>query len=85
MNDAIAGEDRERTHLSPDSLGQLAQVLRRGLGMVCVRRVAVDLRMRGVGRADMMRKHARGGRGLLMLCHEACCDQCARNAISARR
>ena len=57
-----------RTHLRPDSLGQLAQVLRRGLWLVDVKRVAVHLRMRWMW-PGMVRRDARSGRGLLVARH----------------
>lgn len=76
------------THLSPYSLGQLPQVLRRCLGLGRVRRVSIHLRVRGM-LSCMMRRHARGGRGLLVLCHEGClrpiwlqCDVCATEAAT---
>jgi hypothetical protein len=79
---------RQRTHLSPHSLGQLPQVLRRCLGLVRVRRVSIHLRVRRV-LAYMMRRHARGGRRLLVLCHDGCvrriwlqCDVCATEAAT---
>jgi hypothetical protein len=53
------------THLRPDSLGELAQVLRRRLGLADRRRVAVE-RMR---RVLVVRRHARGGRRLLVARH----------------
>lgn len=56
------------THLRPDSLGQLAQVLRRRLGLIDMRRVAVDLRMRWM-RTAVMWWHARSGRRLLVARH----------------
>jgi hypothetical protein len=76
------------THLSPHSLGQLSQVLRGSLGLVRVRRVSIYLRVRGM-LANMMWWHARGGRGLLVLCHSGClrliwlqCDVCATEAAT---
>lgn len=61
---------REGAHLSPDGLGQLAEILRRRLGLVGVRRMAIDLGMRWMRRANMMRRDARCGRRLLVLGHE---------------
>jgi hypothetical protein len=76
------------THLSPHSLGQLPQVLRRCLGLCRVRWVTIDLRVGGM-LAYMMWRHARGGRRLLVLCHEGClrpiwlqCDVCATEAAT---
>jgi hypothetical protein len=54
-----------RTHLCPDGFGQLAEILRGCLGLVDMRRMAVDLRMRWVW-AAMVRRDARGGRRLLV-------------------
>lgn len=59
---------RTRTHLGPDSLGQLAQVLRRGLRLVNVKRMTVHLRMCWM-RPGMVWRDARSGRGLLMARH----------------
>jgi len=77
------------THLSPYSLGQLPQVLRWCLGLGRVRRVSIHLRVRGMMLPYMMRRHARSGRGLLVLCHEGClrpiwlqCDVCATEAAT---
>jgi hypothetical protein len=60
-----------RTHLCPDSLSQLAQILRRRLGLVDVRRVAVGLHMGWMG-AAVVRRDACGGRGLLVARHVGC-------------
>lgn len=57
-----------RTHLCPDCLCELSQILRGRLGLVRVRRMAIDLRMRWM-RPAMVRRDACGGRGLLMACH----------------
>ena len=57
-----------RTYLGPDGLGKLRQVLRRRLGLVHVLRMAVWLRMPEM-RAAMVRRHARGGRRLLVARH----------------
>jgi hypothetical protein len=57
------------THLSPDGLSQLAQVLRRSLVLVRVRWMPIDLRVRRM-LAYVMWRHARGGRGLLVLGHD---------------
>jgi hypothetical protein len=54
-----------RTHLCPDGFGQLREVLRRCLGLIRVRRMAVDLPMRWM-RAAVVRRHACCRRRLLM-------------------
>jgi hypothetical protein len=56
------------THLGPDGFRQLSQVLRRGLLLVRVRRMSINLRVRRM-LAYMVQRHARGGRGLLVLGH----------------
>ena len=64
----IMGSASLLTHLRPDGFRQLSQVLRRGLLLVCVRRMSINLRVRRM-LAYMVQRHARSGRGLLMLGH----------------
>ena len=78
------------THLRPDGLGQLAQVLRGRLGLAGMRSMAVDLGVCWM-LANMVRRDAGGRRGLLVGSHgsdgrgDCARRQCVRDEGSAAR
>lgn len=64
----VHDHETKRTQVGPDGFGELLKILRRGLWLVHVLSMTVWLRMAEM-RASVMRRHARGGRRLLVARH----------------